>query len=358
IIHFILHLSPDVNPYEAAADYLAAFLVVLSRMCFQSTYVLYVQSKGRKIYNIGLNAMGLIHLDHANHCGICYFLYIAIADIVCEELVQSGQLDQAWPNFILGCKLTLTFTCASVILWLCICHCALASQCMNPKVQLLPTPVKWALNTFSVIIVSLPAVPIILAFFKVTEKYQVIKTLVTDIIVDYKKSTSKCFRTKCSVAELLPQIASRSRVLRHVDQLVFYTKMGLDSYLSTCGSLLLIHVPCLFILYKDFNNQRGSDCSLNRKQKGVFANTLLEFTIILFILALIGGASSLVHKGDCIYNPSFWLIIQIIFNFQSALFLIVYSLLRTDKPHPANSNSILNVSSGLRDSKTKNYTTA
>ncbi|EGG07149.1 uncharacterized protein MELLADRAFT_56011, partial [Melampsora larici-populina 98AG31] len=83
-------------------------------MFLQSTYILYTRSKTKKIYHIGLNSMGLIQLDRANHCALCYFLYsiIAVIEIICEEFERSGQLDQRWPKFILGVKFIVTVACA------------------------------------------------------------------------------------------------------------------------------------------------------------------------------------------------------------------------------------------------------
>ncbi|EGG07147.1 uncharacterized protein MELLADRAFT_86067 [Melampsora larici-populina 98AG31] len=131
VLNFVLHLPADINPYQATADYVATFLlpcplpswsryvqyviaVEFLIMFLQSTYILYTRSKTKKIYHIGLNSMGLIQLDRANHCALCYFLYsiIAAIEIICAEFVRSGRLDQGWPNFILGIKFIVTVACA------------------------------------------------------------------------------------------------------------------------------------------------------------------------------------------------------------------------------------------------------
>ncbi|EGG00273.1 uncharacterized protein MELLADRAFT_57656 [Melampsora larici-populina 98AG31] len=359
VINFITHLPSNANPYQAAADCLATFLlpyplpswsrylqrvyaVTFLMMFFQSIYVLYVRSKTKRLYHIGLNSMGLLQLDRANHCGLCYFLYsiIALSEIICEELVQSGQLDQGWPNFLLGIKLTLTVICARVILWLCICHCALdALRRKNQRGQVLSKTVTWAMNTFLVIILFAPAVQIIISFYQVTMEYQHIRKMVTGIIDIYRDLAPSCSLVKCSVTQTIPQLVSHWSVLHHVDLLEYYTTLGSDSYLFICGIVLLVYVPFLFLLSRSFNDQEGLESSLKKQQEGVFSNTLLEFTIILLLLILVSCETSLVHKGDFIYNSSFWLISRIGIGGvistlgNTALFLILCSLYRTNLAH-------------------------
>ncbi|KAH9813083.1 hypothetical protein DFH28DRAFT_1174442, partial [Melampsora americana] len=360
VINFVIHLTPDINPYQATADYLTSFLmpcplpswslhiqrvivIAFIIMLLQSIHVLFVRSKSKKIYHIGLNDMGLIQLDRANHCGLCYFLYsiIGMIEIICEEVVRSGLIDRAWPDFILGIKFTLTVACAGVILWLSICHCALEkhrilAQRKTPVTEFLSNAATWALNIFLVAILVAPCVAIIFSFFRLTMEYRGIRQVVFPIIQIFRNKASNCSQVKCSVVEVIPQLLQLARSEHHIDSLVTYTRMGIDYYTFICGFLLLIYTPFLFSLYQSFNNQRRVVFSTKRQQEAIFANTLLEFTIILSLLVLSGGAKSLIRNGEFIMDPNFWLILRIGINISIsilgniALFLILYSLRKTN----------------------------
>ncbi|KAH9812050.1 hypothetical protein DFH28DRAFT_899636 [Melampsora americana] len=83
-------------------------------MSCQAFWVLLIRSKTKKLYQIGYNNLGLIQLDRANHCGLCYLLYgiIAMIDIIFDDLLSAGLLQPAWPSFVRGIKCTFTITCA------------------------------------------------------------------------------------------------------------------------------------------------------------------------------------------------------------------------------------------------------
>lgn len=314
-------------------------------MFFQSCYILYVRSKTKKIYQIGLNGMGLIQLDRANHCGLCYFLYsiIAMVEIICEELVRSGLLDQKWPNFILGIKFTVTVVSACVILWLCICHCALVKQSAGSgtsRGRLLTTTMIWALNISLVMIVVAPTVNIVISFSRLTMEYQRIREVVMPVIHIFRTTASTCTVGTCSVSHMIPQVLSLTRALQHIDLLVHYTQVGTNSYVFFDGCILAIYIPFLCLSYQSLTTQRGSFRSTKRQQDGVFANTLIEFTIILCTFILTVYTTTLVQEGNFIFNPTFWLLLRIGINSvisnlgNIALFLIAYSLRKTNVNPP------------------------
>lgn len=362
VLNYIEHLTTDVtvNPLQATADYIASFLmpctlpswsrhvqlaiaVAFLIMLFQSVYILNVRSKTKNMFNIGLSGMGLIQLDRANHCGLCYLLYsiIAIVEIICEEFVRSGRLDQAWPNFILGVKFTATLACASVILWLCICHCALfkqraIAQHKTPVGKWLPTTVTWGLNLFLMAIIFAPTVSIVISFSQLTMESLRVRHLVTPIIQIFRKKALTCSLGTCSVIEMVPYVVPLKRATDHLDLLVKHLEAGLNSYIFCCAFLFVIYIPFLFLLFQSFTSRDTLDSLTKRHQEGVFVNTSIEFTITLVILILASCARGLVQNGNFIFNPTFWLLLRIGINSSisilgnTALFLILYSLQRTN----------------------------
>ncbi|KAH9807243.1 hypothetical protein DFH28DRAFT_101536 [Melampsora americana] len=139
VVLFATTATPEVNPYRTTANYIQNFLQpsrlpswaiytkyfiglgFLLMFCL-SSHILFVRSKTKKCYDISLNRMGIIQLDCANHCALCYFSYsiIASAQIFCGHLAAAGHIDQPWPNLLLGikCSITLTCVCNSVVVYL------------------------------------------------------------------------------------------------------------------------------------------------------------------------------------------------------------------------------------------------
>ncbi|KAH9815943.1 hypothetical protein DFH28DRAFT_892100 [Melampsora americana] len=364
ILNFLIHLTPDVNPYQATADHLASFLlpcrlpswsryvelVILAQfiiMFFQSSYLLYLRRQTKRIYHIGLNEMGLIELDRANHCGICYFLYsiIAVIEIILEPFVQSGHLDQGWPDFILGIQFTLTNACAGIILWLAICHCLLVqgyvSRRSTPVGQLLPTTVSRALNVLLAVILLGPTVTIIIAYYQVAIEYHRIRQLVMPVIHIFRqKASSTCSLDTCSTTHMLPELLSLIPASHHIDLLVHYTRIGISSYIFFDLCILIGYVPLLYRLYQSFKAQRRLFRSSQPQQDKVFANTLIEFAIITFSFFLSVSSITLVQEGQFIFNPRFFLNIRIGINGvisnlgNIALFLIICSNWNDDVDPP------------------------
>ncbi|KAH9819557.1 hypothetical protein DFH28DRAFT_956426 [Melampsora americana] len=354
VMNFLNHLSPQVNPYREMAHYIATFLQpcplpIWSRhlrhfsaagfliLIFQSFCLLYVRHKEKKIYQIKCNNLGLIQLDRANHCGLCYFLYgiTAFVHAICEEAAEAGHLDQAWPNLLLGLKCTLTIICAAVVLWLCICHFALLRQrqtqvSMSPVGEMLPNVLVWGLNGLLVIMIFLPIVTIVFSFLEVTFEYLRIKHAVTPVIRILHNSASHFSPSTYNGSKLFKTIFLAAPALNHVDLIWKYTQAGLAFYLIFSGFVWLMYIPCMVQLFRCFHSHRDVGDLLVRQQERVLANTLLEFILTSFLASLTGYLCHLTRSGDFMFNPRFWLtmsamncLIAVLGN--AAVFLILYS---------------------------------
>lgn len=365
VLNHIIHLNPKLNPYQATADYVATFLLPcplpswsryvqiletaeLMIMFLQSAYILYLRSKTKKMYHIGLNSLGLIRLDRANHCGLCYFLYsiIAVAEIVCNELARSGHLDEGWPNFLLGVKFTIAIACAGVILWLCICHFAFVKQraisgSMTPNRKVLSTTATRSLNIFLVIIMFVPTVTIVAVFSQLTLQYFYARQVVMPVIQHLWDLAPTCTPGTCSITYVASQALVLTRALHHIDLMVHHTRVGLYIYMFFDASTALIYAPIVYTLFQSFKNGRGLDHTTKRQLDGVFSNTVIEFAI-LFLHFIVGVcATCLVKNGEFILNPNFWLILRIGIGSSIAtlgnitLFLILDGLRRTDTTQSA-----------------------
>ncbi|KAH9816844.1 hypothetical protein DFH28DRAFT_964700, partial [Melampsora americana] len=292
----------------------------------------------------------LIQLDRANHCALCYFLYsiIAVSEIICEEFVRSGQLDQAWPNFILGVKFTITI---ALILWLCICHFALVKQravcqSMTPVGKLLPATAIWALNISLVVIVCAPTAVIVTNFFRLTMEYKRVRQVVMPVIQFLWDLAPTCSPATCNADTMVSQVLLLTRALHHIDLLVHHTVAGLNSYIFFNAFTFLLYIPFMYLLFQSFKARRGLDTTLRRQLEGVFANTVIEFGIILLNFVLVVCASCLVDHGGFILNPKFWLILRIGINSTIStlgnitLFLILDNLRRTNSTNNSTDISI------------------
>lgn len=308
-------------------------------MFSQSCYVLYLRSKTKKFYQIGLNNVGLIQLDRANHCGLCYFFYslTAIADVICEDLEQAGDLDQAWPNFLLAIKCTLTLLSASVILWLCISHVALtkyANITPDEVRSIIPTTVIPAMNGFLVVMLTVPAVPICITFYRLTMQYIQLRDALTPTVLILRNTS--CSGTKCSLDKMLPMLLPLKDALVHMDLMEYYFQTGHLYYLAFSCFILLLYPPFMVLTYQSFVRSGVLDATLRKKQKEVLINTFLEFSIMTFLVIMTSYQLIVGGLQTFIYNRQYWLIIRIGLNSvisilgNFAIFLILHSLLSTD----------------------------
>ncbi|EGF99160.1 uncharacterized protein MELLADRAFT_73443 [Melampsora larici-populina 98AG31] len=327
IINFVTHLNPATNPYLTTADYLETLIlpcplpswsryiqpvivVQLIIMFMQSSYILYIRSKTKKPYHIGLNG-------------------IAMTEIIFEQLAQSGHLDQGYSNFILGIKFTFTAACNRV-------KQKAATSHMTPVGKLLPTAVVWALNIFLVAIVVAPFVALSFTFIKLTIEYNQIRQFGMSLIQGLRNSASECSVGKCGVAQVVTQVIPLIRERSHIDLLVYYTGMGVDCYIFIDGFLFLIYIPFLFVLLQSFTDKRGLESSTIKTQKAVTVNTFLELAITFLSILVAVYAKTLLQNGRFILDPYFWLLVRVgknavISSFGNiALFLILYSLRRAD----------------------------
>lgn len=376
LINFVANLK-DNNPYQSTADHLESLLlpcplpswslyvkyfllVEFAIMFAQSSYLLYVRSKTKKVYHIGLNDMSLIQLDRANHCGLCYLLYssVAVLEMISQSLVQSGHLDQGWPDFILGIQFTLTYVCAGVILWLAICHC-LSVKGYNLRRSTTAQPflsktAVWAMNVSLVVAIIVPMVIIIFSFYQLAMEYHRIKRLVQPLVNAFRQKD--CSVGTCNVAQMLLQVLSLTSALPHVDVLVHYMRLGGISYSLCHGYIVVIYVPVLYRLFQSFRAQRRLFRSSQPQQDKVFANTLIEFVIVFVMFLLSVHSVTFIQEGEFIYNPAFFLNLRITGNGvisnlgNIALFLIVRSHRSTDVEPPKVHIPILPFSPGCQKS--------
>ncbi|EGG07677.1 uncharacterized protein MELLADRAFT_55849 [Melampsora larici-populina 98AG31] len=364
ITNFVIHLAPDVNPYQATADYVANFLlpctlpswsryvefVILAGfliMFSQASYILYVRSKTKKIYHIGLNDMGLIQYDRANHCGLFYFLYsiLGMTQIVVQPFVRNGHLDQGGPDFLLGIQFTLKSGCSGVVSWLAICHCLSVQGYVfrrsTPVGQFLSAPVTWAMNVSSVMIFLGPTVTCIISYYQVAMEYHRIRQLVMPVVDILRDEASTCAIETCTVIHMIPRLLSLiTRVSHHIDLLVHWCRIGTGSYLFFDGCIIVIYIPLLYRLFRSFKAQRRLFRGSQRQQDRIFANTLIEFAIILITFVLCFFSMTLIQEGDFIFNPSYFLVLRIGVHGvlatlgNIALFLIICSYRETDIEPP------------------------
>ncbi|KAH9815901.1 hypothetical protein DFH28DRAFT_967279 [Melampsora americana] len=327
VFNFVISLTPDVNPYQATADYVESFLlpctlpswshyvelVLLAEfiiMFFQSSYILYVRGKTKRIYHIGLNDMGLIQLDRANHCG-CVTFYIVLVLAVIEIISEPF-------DFMLGIQFTLTNACGVVVLWLAICHCLLVrgylSQRSTPVGQLLPTTVSRALNIFVVVIFLGPTVTIIFAYSRLALEYHQIRQFVMPVLQILRQKASTCSLGTCRATDILPQVITLTPALHRIDLLVYYTRLGIICYIYCGACIFVIYIPVLYRLYQSLKAQRSLFRSSQRQQDKVFANTLVEFAIILTTFCSYIYLLTLIQDGLFIFNPSFFLNVRIGLN--------------------------------------------
>lgn len=364
VMNFHNHLSPEVNSYREAANYMSTFLQpcplpVWSRhlqqfsaagfviLICQSFYLLFVRSKEKKFYQIGFNHLGLIQLDRANHCGLSYFFYgiAAFVDIVFEEAAEAGRLDQAWPNLLLGLKCTLTITCAVVIPWLCICHFALIRQrgtnaSKSPGGQRLPKTVVWGLNGLLVILILLPIITILLSFLEVTVEYLRVEHAVIPVIKALHKAASHFSPSTNNVPKLIKIVFTAAPALSHVDLIWKYIQVGLTFYLIFSGLVFLTYIPFIVQLFRFYYlHRQGVRDFTAKQQKRILVNTLLEFILTSLLASLTFYLYHITRSGDFMFNPRFWLtmramngIISVLGN--AAVFLILSSLLGTKSNPP------------------------
>lgn len=326
-LKFVADLGPDDNPYQAMAHYiqhsfepaylpsgwiyLEHFIVVgFLIMSCQAFWVLLIRSKTKKFYHIGTNDLGLIQLDRANHCGLCYFLYgfIAFADILCEDLVAAGLLQPPWPSFIRGIKCTFTITCACVILWLSICYCLLTLATTIPKYLI------WALNGFLLVMIFLSPIPILYSWFQSTMQYIRIQDVINPVIRHLLHSAFSYSPTTYSPVKLTKHLIPLMNSLKSFDLLTYYNYCGFVSYLAVCLFVVLIYIPCILTSFE--RTFRNSDLreAPRRQHRSVMINTVLEFLIMLLFIILTAYVLSIFSSGDAVHDPRFWLAIRIGMN--------------------------------------------
>ncbi|EGG08660.1 uncharacterized protein MELLADRAFT_71412 [Melampsora larici-populina 98AG31] len=370
VLNFVIHLTPNINPYQATADYVDTFLLPcplpswslyvqgflvleLIIMFLQSAYIIYRRSKTKKMYHISLNAVGLIQLDRANHCGLCYLLYsiFAVAEIVCYQFAQSGHLDEGWPNFLLGIKVLVSIACARVILWLCICHFIFVrqravSENLAPKGRLLSTTATWALNIFLVIIILVPSAVIVTVCSQLTHEYGRVRQVVMPVTQHLRDLAHNCTSGTCSVTHVASQVIVLARVMHHIDRLVYDTTVSVYFYVLCDALTFLFYVPFVYLLFQSFKTQRGLDHSTKRQTGGVFSNTVIELAMIFLRVVLGACTIRLIRNGEFIVDANFWLILRIGIPSTIStlgnitLFLILDSLRKNDNIDPASRISL------------------
>lgn len=369
---FSLLWYPQPCRLPSWSRYVEYFLVVeLVVMFFQSSYILYMRSKTKKVYHIGVNTMGLIQLDRANHCGLCYFLYsiVAVTESICDELVRSGHLDQRWPNFMLGVRFTLSITCAGVILWLSICHFAFvkqaaASHSKTPQGRVLPTTAIWALNTFLVIIILTPSVALITTNLRLMLEYNRVRELVMPIVEHLRRLAPTCSPGTCSVTRMAAQAIGLTQALHHIDRVVDHTVVVNASYTLFNALTILIYTPFVYSLFQRFKTRRELDNITKLQLEGVFANTVTELAIayLNFILGIC--TDCLIQNGKFIFNPNYWLLVRIGMSGTIAtlgnltLFLISDNLRRTNAANPEGQILLARFTTPMNTNKSDEITSA
>jgi len=122
--------------------------------------------------------------------------------------------------------------------------------------------------------------------------------------------------------------------------LVHWCRIGTSSYLFFDGCIIVIYSPLLYRLYQSFKAQRRLFRGSQRQQDRIFANTLIEFAIILITFVLCVFSMSLIKQGEFLYNPSYYLILRVGVHGvlatlgNIALFLIICSYRETDIAPP------------------------
>ncbi|KAH9812481.1 hypothetical protein DFH28DRAFT_930912 [Melampsora americana] len=289
VIHFAFSPTPSVNPYRTTANYINTFL------------------QTKKFYDIGFNrrdlrnlssfaslifTVGMIQLDRANHCALCYFCYGLSIHIICGDLMVSGHLDQAWPNFLLGIKCTITIACACVILWLCVSHFALTNQRQNESHESSSGP----LRSY-----------IMARVLNLTMAYIRVKNIVTPIINVLLNSASTysvhTYRPENLVAQILPSLKALHYICSSLT-------MGLRVMWSS--------LPSSAYIYQRKELREAQE--LRKKQKDVLVNSILELTIMILFIACNCYGLGIFHDGDFIFDLRFWIAIRLGTNGVIAIF--------------------------------------
>ncbi|KAH9815761.1 hypothetical protein DFH28DRAFT_1163183 [Melampsora americana] len=309
LIDFVLHLPPDINPYDAVARQMKGLMTVrhfqhpifrqyshrafesfqpprlptgatIAQRCAIAMFIIFTRRGSFKAPSLSFGAscgkliaslhppqlasiMWMLRVPAARHMqysvsarfpcrqtNTVQLNTVAIADLLLLDLANAGMRDLSGEITLFGCKYVLIVGNAWFFLWVCACQCATLiceSGAGEGSVagRRIHPIIRIAMNTALLTAIVLP-VPFVIYFYtRINLEYNMSKSILGDVLLRLRTKAATATPQNYNRMELLATIAPARKLQPLAHKMATYTRSGIMVYLLELTILSVVYVPLL-----------------------------------------------------------------------------------------------------------------